>query len=487
MPAPRSAGFACYPQAIYSETAVMNDADVSPSSLPKTRPDLADAFYPVVIVGAGQAGLSMSYLLKQQGINHVILEGERLGHAWREQRWDTFCLVTPNWQCTLPGFPYDGDDPEGFMKRDEIVAYLERYRAHFAPPICEGVKVVEVSPDLGLSAAARVAADAGARYRIVSSQGTVYAAQIVVATGGYHDPLVPPIAAALSADIIQLNAVDYRNPSSLPEGAVLVVGTGQSGCQLAEDLHLAGRTVHLCVGDAPRVARRYRGKDVVEWLDLMGYYDMPVDKHPLGTGVREKTNHYVTGRDGGHDIDLRQFAREGMHLHGRLNDIRDGTARFDTRLAEYLDNADAVSESIKNSIDQFIDKSGLEAPSEAPYAPVWQPEPSQLGAPLDLKAAGITSVLWCIGFRSNYRWMALPIFDERGYPKHERGITSAEGVYFLGLSWQYSWGSGRFSGVARDAQYLLEAITSALAKSSAGEAVLLNAEGEGRAEMARST
>ncbi|MGI4983048.1 MAG: MSMEG_0569 family flavin-dependent oxidoreductase [Janthinobacterium lividum] len=433
--------------------------------------------YPVVVIGAGQAGLSISYLLKERDIAHLVIERERVAFAWREQRWDSFCLVTPNWQCTLPGFPYDGDDPEGFMKKDEIVGYLERYRAHFDPPVVEGVTVREVREVRANVAAVGVEQDSAAgdpgaghpgaghpgtghpgagRYIVDTSHGAIVTDQIVVATGGYHEAVLPAMARALPASITQVHSIDYRNPAALPPGEVLVVGTGQSGCQLAEDLHLAGRTVHLCVGDAPRVARRYRGKDVVAWLDEMGYYDLPVDRHPLGVGVRDKTNHYVTGRDGGHDIDLRQFAREGMRLYGRLEAIRDGVAQFDARLSACLDGADAVSESIKTSIDAFIAQHGIAAPDEARYVPVWEP-----GAPvraLDLADSGITSVVWCVGFRSDYGWLKLPIFDARGYPRHARGVTPAAGLYFLGLPWQYSWGSGRFSGVARDARHLLDAI-----------------------------
>jgi putative flavoprotein involved in K+ transport len=245
-----------------------------------------------------------------------------------------------------------------------------------------------------------------------------------------------------------------------------VVGTGQSGCQIAEDLHLAGRRVHLCVGDAPRVARTYRGKDVVEWLDKMKYYDLPVEKHPLGTGVREKTNHYVTGRDGGRDIDLRKFALEGMQLYGRFEGLNNNVASFGSGLAGYLDGADAVSESIKDSIDKFIDANDIEAPAEARYVPVWQP-PADIPDSLDLQKNNVSVVIWCVGFRTDFSWINEAIFDGRGYPGHDRGVTSAPGLYFLGLPWQYTWGSGRFSGIARDAEYLLDHILSHRSAQSA--------------------
>ncbi len=407
----------------------------------------AQRHHSVIVIGGGQAGLSMSWNLKQADIDHLVLEKHRVGHAWRSERWDTFCLVTPNWQCTLPGYPYRGDDPYGFMKKDEIVDYLDGFVASFDPPVREGVTVTKLWRD-------------GTLWRIATSDGDFSADQVVVAVGGYHIPVVPRTAEKLPADIVQIHSSEYLNPESLPEGEVLVVGTGQSGCQIAEDLHLAGRRVHLGVGDAPRVARTYRGKDVVEWLDKMKYYDLPVERHPLGTGVREKTNHYVTGRDGGRDIDLRKFALEGMQLYGRLDGIGGPggeVAQFGPGLQRYLDDADAVSESIKDSIDKFIAANAIEAPVEARYVPVWQP-PSDAGASLDLRAAKISAVVWCIGFRTDFSWINEPIFDGRGYPGHARGVTAAEGLYFLGLPWQYTWGSGRFSGIARDAQYLYEHI-----------------------------
>jgi putative flavoprotein involved in K+ transport len=259
----------------------------------------------------------------------------------------------------------------------------------------------------------------------------------------------------------QLHSSEYKNPHALPEGDVLVVGSGQSGCQIAEDLHLAGRRVHLCVGGAPRTARSYRGKDVVEWLHKMGYYDMPVHEHPLKERVRAKANHYVTGRDGGRDIDLRRFALEGMQLYGRLIDVRGSTLEFASDLKHNLAQADAVSESIKTTIDKFIEAKGIDAPAEPRYTPVWEPE--QDPRALDFAKANIRTVIWSIGYRSDYGWIEVPVFDGKGYPSHQRGVTMVDGLYFLGLPWLYTWGSGRFSGVAQDAGYLAEHIESRLA------------------------
>jgi putative flavoprotein involved in K+ transport len=418
------------------------------------------AHHSVAVIGAGQAGLSISWYLKRAGIDHIVFERERAGHTWRAERWDTFCLVTPNWQCQLPGFPYAGVDPHGFMLRHEIVDYIDRFVASFGPPLSEGVTVKRLmrNPHHG--------------FTLETSDGVHVADQVVIASGGYQIPIVPRCAERLPADIVQLHSSAYRNPAQLPDGAVLVVGSGQSGCQIAEDLHFAGRKVHLCVGDAPRVARRYRGKDVVEWLHLMGYYDLPVHEHPLREGVRDKTNHYVTGRDGGRDIDLRRHALEGMELYGRLLDVVGNVLKCDDDLAQCLDQADQVSESIKTSIDNFIARQNIPAPEEARYTPVWTPPRER--PEFDYRAAGITSIVWCIGFRTDYSWVDLPVFNGRVQPVHVRGVASIPGVYFLGLPWLYTWGSGRFSGVARDAEYLAQHIEARAGVALAARQAALN-------------
>ena len=408
--------------------------------------------YEVIVIGAGQAGLSMSYLLQQKGIDHVVFEKKRIADSWKNYRWDTFCLVTPNWQCNLPGYSYPGSDPYGFMVRDEIVSYLEGYAASFKPPVKEGVEVLAISKEPLTDS-----------FTVLTNEGIYTANQVVVCIGNFHSAPLPELAKKFPSSITHVHSAHYKNPENLPDGDVLVVGTGQSGTQIAEDLHLAGRTVHLCVGKAPRCARLYRGKDVVEWLDMMKYYDIPVDKHPEGENVRDKTNHYVTGRDGGHEIDLRKFYLEGMKLYGVLNDVNDDELIFFPNLKEHLDYADRVSENIKKRIDQYIFDNQIDTPAEPTYVPVW--EPINEVTSLTLQDSNITSVVWCIGFGMDYTWLKLPVLNERGYPVHQRGVTEVDGLYFLGLTWQYTWGSARFSGVAKDAEFLLENIEKTILSS----------------------
>ena len=410
------------------------------------EPPTLRTHFPVIIVGGGQAGLSVSYCLKQRGIEHIIFEKYKIAHSWQSKRWDSFCLVTPNWQCQLPGYAYAGEDAEGFMQRDEIVQYVQDYADHFSPNIKEGVEVERIE---------RKTEDP-AYFDVTTSVGRYTSEQVVIATGGYHQPKIPPVRDSLPSTLRQLHSSEYKSPESLPEGSVLVVGTGQSGCQIAEDLHLAGKQVHLCVGGAPRSPREYRGKDVVAWLDELGYYDIPIDEHPQKEKVRTKTNHYVTGRGGGREIDLRQFALEGMKLYGRLDKAESQTLTLKDDLTENLDYADSVAESIKGTIDQYIEKNNIDAPVEPAYEPAWQP--NTVARSLNLASENITAIIWATGYHLDFSWIDLPAFDSSGYPTHQRGVTTVKGFYFIGLPWLYTWGSGRFSGVARDAEYLAEQI-----------------------------
>ncbi|MBU2665266.1 MSMEG_0569 family flavin-dependent oxidoreductase [Actinoplanes bogorensis] len=383
----------------------------------------------------------MSWHLRQRGLEHVVFERDRVGHEWRDRRWDSFCLVTPNWQCRLPGYAYSGDDPDGFMPGSEVVTFLEKYAASFDPPLREGVEVQRLRRT-------------GNVFELRTSDGVVTADQVVIATGGYHRPAMPRLAEKFPGSVPQVHSSQYRSADHLPAGEVLVVGTGQSGCQIAEDLHLSGRTVHLAVGSAPRAARRYRGRDTLAWLEEMGHYDKNVHEFGDADEVRLRANHYMTGRGGGRDIDLRRFATEGMSLYGRLLDVAGGEVTFAGDLARNLDNADAVAEGIKDAIDAYVLRAGLTAPEETRYEPVWTPGVP----PSSLPVARISAVVWATGFHRDHRWIEVPVFDGRGYPTHDRGVTSCPGLYFLGLPWQHTWGSGRFAGVARDAEHLVRQI-----------------------------
>jgi putative flavoprotein involved in K+ transport len=414
---------------------------------------LAQRHYPVVVVGGGQAGLSASYYLKQRRVEHVVLEKHTAVHKWKDERWDSFCLVTPNWQCQLPGHSYDGDDPHGFMVKDEIIDYVDAFVRKVDAPIVEHTAVTSIQHD-------------GAIFTVDTTAGAVTSDSVVLAVSLYGEPLIPSIGKSLPAGIVQVHTASYRGPEQLPGGAVLVVGSGQSGAQIAEDLHLAGRKVHLATGNAPRCARFYRGRDVVDWLWDVGQYDISVADDGMGK-KRHDTNHYLTGRDGGRDIDLRAFALQGMSLYGRLAGVSGRTMEFDPNLKDNLDNADRVYNGINALIDRYIAANSIDAPPGGAYEPVWEPdvEPTQL----DLVTESVTSVVWATGYHTDWSFVRLPIFDDTGYPVHQRGVTPVPGAYMLGLPWLWTWGSGRFLSVGRDAEFVVSHLV-ALLEERSGEA-----------------
>ncbi|MBY3591352.1 MSMEG_0569 family flavin-dependent oxidoreductase [Rhizobium bangladeshense] len=407
--------------------------------------------YSAVVVGGGQAGLSASHYLKKHGIDHVVFEKKTVAHKWKDERWDAFCLVTPNWQCQLPDHPYDGDDPHGFMVKDEILGYVDRFIKKVDAPVLEHTTVnsVERLPSGG--------------FRVESSAGTVTTDSVVLCTSLYARPAIPRAAERLADDIVQMHTVDYRNPSQLPDGAVVVVGSGQSGAQIAEDLHLAGRKVHMVTGNAPRCARFYRGRDVVDWLADVGQYDITVE-HDGMTKKKHDTNHYLTGRDGGRDLDLRKFALEGMKLYGRMEGVSSGKMLFAPNLKANLDNADRVYNGINALIDKHIAANNIDAPPASVYAPLW--EPTSEPAELDLAVENVTSVIWATGFTPDWSYVGLPIFDGTGYPVQRRGVTGIDGVYVLGLPWLWTWGSGRFLAVGKDAEHVVGHLTDYLGSTN---------------------
>ena len=395
--------------------------------------------YAAAVVGGGQAGLSVSHFLARARLDHVVFEKKRAMHKWRDERWDAFCLVTPNWQCQLPGHAYDGPDPHGFMVKDEILAYLDAFARKLDAPIREGVEVLSVEK-------------AGDVFEIVTSAGSCTADAVFLASSLYGEPFRPRCGERIPEAVVQVHSADYRSAAALPAGAVVVVGSGQSGAQIAEDLHLAGRKVHLVTGAAPRCARFYRGRDVVDWLWDIGQYEITVADDGMGR-KRHETNHYLTGRDGGRDIDLRAFALQGMALYGRLDDVRAGRLTFAPNLAANLDEADRVYNGINALIDRHIAEKTIAAPPSSVYQPLWRP--AEEPAELDLIAEGVGSIVWATGFTPDWSYARLPIFDGTGYPVHRRGVTGVAGAYVVGFPWLWTWGSGRFLSVGRDAEFLV--------------------------------
>jgi putative flavoprotein involved in K+ transport len=399
----------------------------------------------VVVIGAGQAGLAISYHLTQQGRTHVLLERDsQVGSAWRDGRWDSFTLVVPNWAVRLPGFPYRGDNPDGFMERAEIVSHLEQYASSFGAPVRFGVTVTAVDPA------------PGGGYVVSTASGDTYtAANVVVATGSFQFPKPSKLAEAFPPNISQMHSSRYRNPDGLPPGAVLVVGSADTGCQIAEELCESGRQVYLCVGRSSRGPRRYRGKDFVFWAVTLGLVDQTADQLP-DPGARFTANPHLTGKNGGYTLNLHQFARNRVVLLGRLVDVRDNTILLAPDLRENLAFADKGSDDFKNNVDAFVRETGMDVPAA-------QPDPidevrSDAGenAPttLDLQAAAITSVIWANGYGFDYSWVRLPVLDNWGYPVQRRGVTKFPGLYFLGMNLLHSRKSGILLGVGEDAAHI---------------------------------
>jgi len=399
-----------------------------------------------VIVGGGHAGLAMSHQLSRRGRAHVVLERGRVAERWRSERWDSLHFQFPNWSLALPGQPYDGPQPDGFSTRDEVVAFIERYCEAIAAPVRTDVRVDAIRPAPGSDG-----------FRLETSRGIVVASSVVVATGPYQEPVIPALASALPPRVTQVHSRAYRNPSGLPPGAVLVVGSGASGCQIVEDLLAAGRRVFLSVGRHRRFPRRYRGRDMFWWMDRMGALDQTLDERPE---ARERPNPLVTGVGGGHEIDLRRYAARGVTLLGRVEGIEGARLRLADDLAAQLGRGDEGVLAFTRSVDAYVARAGLAVPEEpAPEPPPPGPAIAAMRT-IDLDATSITSVIWATGFRRDFGWIELPVLDERGEPVHRRGVTACPGLYFLGLPWLHTLKSSVLCGVGRDADHLAECIAS---------------------------
>lgn len=400
-----------------------------------------------VIVGGGQAGLALAYELGRLGRERVVLEqASAAGNAWLTDRWDSFCLVTPNWSFQLPGAAYDESEPDRFMPRDEVVARLETYVDRYRLPVRYRTRVTSVASDA-----------AGRGYRVEAEDERWRCDNVVIATGLFQRPRIPAVAAQLSPGILQLPSGRYRNPDSLPPGAVLVVGSAQSGCQIAEELYLSGRRVFLCVGRAGRVPRQYRGQDITIWLRAIGFFARTVDQLPSPRD-RFAPNPQVSGARGGRSLNLHQFAHDGVTLLGRLSDAQEQTLYFAPDLYDNLAATDAVEVDVLSRIDRYIEQAGLDAPPETLLARREGYDAEQIDR-LDLHAAGVGALIWATGYHFDYSLVRLPVTDGDGFPLQKRGVTAYPGLYFLGMPWMPSQASGLLMGVGEAAAHVAAHIT----------------------------
>jgi putative flavoprotein involved in K+ transport len=396
-----------------------------------------------LVIGGGQAGLAMSEHLSKCGVQHLILERHRIAERWRSERWDSLVANGPAWHDRFPGMEF-GTDPDAFPPKEMIADYFVAYAEKIAAPIRCGVEVKSVQRNDGRSG-----------FRVETSDGVIEATYVVAATGPFQRPIIPTVVPE-NAGVTQIHSAAYRNPGQLPDGAVLVVGAGSSGAQIAEELLRAGRRVYLSVGPHDRPPRSYRGRDFVWWLGVLGKWDAAT--------VAPGTEHVtiaVSGAEGGHTVDFRRFAARGMTLVGRTEAYRDGVMSFADDLTRNVTNGDANYLSLLDEADAYVARNGLDLPEE-PKARDIGPDPACVTDPildLDLAKARVNAIIWATGFGVDYSWLKVDAFDDKGRPKHLRGVSSEPGVYFIGLPWLSRRGSTFIWGVWHDAKYLADHIS----------------------------
>lgn len=401
----------------------------------------------VVVVGAGQAGLAVSYYLRAFGVEHVVLERGRVGESWRSARWDSFTLVTPNWMNRLPGYGVAAGAAREFLPRDTVVSLLDGFARGL--PVQTGTEVLSLQ-----------AGDSG--YDLVTAAGPMTARAVVVAGGGQRCPVVPGLASALPAGIHQSDAGHYRRPDALPPGAILVVGTGQSGMQIATELAAAGREVLLATSRVPRAPRRYRGRDVHEWGVELGLYDQPTAAITDPAEFR-RPHPMLSGAHGGQTLSYQQLARDGVRLFGRLLGAEGHALRFGPDLPVNIQYADQAAEQFRRAVDEYVARAGIAAPPpDTDPAERAQPTSGEAPQTLDTRAEHISTVLWCTGFAPDTSWLRVPVLRPGGTVEHARGITAFPGLYVAGYPWLSNRGSGLLYGVAADAARIAQHIAMAV-------------------------
>ncbi|WP_336357062.1 NAD(P)/FAD-dependent oxidoreductase [Pseudomonas granadensis] len=396
-----------------------------------------------LVVGAGQAGVAMSEHLTHLGIPHLVLERSRIAEAWRSGRWDSLVANGPAWHDRFPGLEFAGLSPDEFAHKEQVADYFEAYARKFKAPIRTGVEVRKVERNVGRPG-----------FTVETSQGVIQTNRVVVATGPFQKPVIPAIAPQ-DERLTQIHSAQYRNPQQLAEGAVLVVGAGSSGTQIADELLRAGKQVYLSVGQHDRPPRAYRNRDFCWWLGVLGEWDQAAMKPG-----REHVTIAVSGAHGGRTVDFRELAQRGMTLVGVTRSFSDGVATFQPDLAANLARGDENYLAVLDAADAYIERNGLNLPLEPEARRVF-PDPECVSQPileLDLAEAGITTIIWATGFATDYSWMNVDAFDEKGKPRHQRGVSTESGIYFLGLPWQSRRGSSFIWGVWHDAKYVADHI-----------------------------
>ncbi len=396
-----------------------------------------------LVIGAGQAGVAMSEHLGKAGVPHLVLERGRIAERWRSERWDSLVANGPAWHDRFPGLEYTGIDADAFPGKESVADYFAAYAKMNKSPIRTGVEVKSVEPNAGRPG-----------FRVETSRGAIEAARVVVATGPFQRPVFPKIVPD-DAGIAQLHSAQYKNPAQLPQGAVLVVGAGSSGTQIADELLRAGRRVYLSVGPHGRPPRWYRGRDYCWWLGVLGLWDLVTP--PAGA---EHVTIAVSGAYGGNTVDFRKLAARGMTLVGLTSSYKNGVLSFASDLAANIAKGDADYLNLLEACDAYVARNGLELPEE-PEAKKIGPDPECVTKPileLDLKQAGITSIVWATGFVQDFSWIKLDAFDQQGVPVHRRGVSPVQGLYFLGLPWLSRRGSSFIWGVWHDARYIADQI-----------------------------
>nr|WP_300311633.1 NAD(P)/FAD-dependent oxidoreductase [Halomonas sp.] len=396
-----------------------------------------------LVVGAGQAGVAMSEHLSNLGVPHLVLERERIAERWRTARWDSLVANGPAWHDRFPGMEFADISRDAFATKEQVAEYFEAYARKINAPIRTGVEVHKVERNEGRPG-----------FTIATSEGLIEAQRVVAATGPFQRPIIPPIAPD-DASITQLHSSAYRNPQQLPEGAVLVVGAGSSGVQIADELQRSGKSVYLSVGPHDRPPRAYRNRDFCWWLGVLGEWDAAAMKP--GT---EHVTIAVSGARGGQTIDFRRLAYQGITLVGRTQAFNNGTVTFEQDLAENLARGDDNYLSLLDAADDYIARNGLDLPEE-PEARATLPDPQCVTHPLqqlDLAEAGITAIIWATGFAVDYSWLQVDAFDANGKPRHQRGVSTEPGVYFVGLPWLSRRGSSFIWGVWHDAKFIADHI-----------------------------